>query len=232
MKNRILKIAGLIIFVVGIALVIKSTSYPKYTDEKAYQDKYMELTGAKGDSEKFYQLRDEYLTPKFELENYGITSILFGLSMLTVSLIGINRLKSPNKKMGIVIVGIIAALITTVGYAGNLFLGMNRDSYPHWADSLAIPLVGVPLLIFISLAWVGINLLGIKGDFKTGVSMFPIKFNSLNLWYAVMLALTIILTVWMIIDGYFWQVLSGFVWIYFYSSIMIGRRQNNFSYQQ
>jgi hypothetical protein len=225
MINRILQITGLIILIIGIVLIIQSISYQRYSNEKEYQDKYMELTGDKGDSEKFYKLRDEYLTPKYDLENYGITAILFGIGVLIVSLIGLNRIKTPNKKIWIVIVGIFAALLTNVGYVGDLFLEMYRDSYPHWADSLGIPLMGVPFLLLISLGWVGINLIGIKGDFKTGVSIFPIKFDNLNLWYSIILALTIIFTVWTIIDGYFWQVLSGFLWIYFYSSIMLGIRQ-------
>lgn len=225
MINRVLQITGLIILIIGIVLIIKSISYQRYTNEKVYQDKYMELTGEKGDSEKFYKLREEYLTPKYDLENYGITSIILGFGVLTVSLIGLNRLKTPSKKIWIVIVGIIAALLTNVGYVGDLFLEMYRDSYPHWADSLGIPLMGVPFLILISLGWVGVNLIGIKGDFSTGVLIFPFKLDRLNLWYAIILVLTIILTVWMIKDGYFWQVLSGFLWIYFYSSIMIGIRQ-------
>jgi hypothetical protein len=225
MINRLLQIAGIIILIIGIGLIIKSTLYQRYTNEKAYQDKYMELTGEEGDSEKFYKLREEYLTPKFDFENYGVTSIIFGLGILTISLIGLNRLRTPSKKIWIVIIGIIAALITNVGYVGDLFLEMSRDSYPRWADSLGIPLMGVPFLIFISLGWVGLNLIGIKGDFKTGVLIFPIRYDNLNLWYAIILALTIIITVWTIKDGYFWQVVSGFLWIYFYLSILIGIRQ-------
>lgn len=225
MINRVLQIAGIIILIIGIGLIIKSTLYQRYTNEKAYQDKYMELTGEEGDSEKFYKLREEYLTPKFDFENYGITSIILGLGILTISLIGLNRLRTPSKKIWIVIIGIIAALITNVGYVGDLFLEMSRDSYPHWADSLGIPLMGVPFLIIISLGWVGLNLIGIKGDFKTGVLIFPIRHDNLNLWYTIILALTIIITLWTILDGYFWQVVSGFLWIYFYLSILIGIRQ-------
>ena len=223
MINRLLQIAGIIILIIGIGLIIKSTSYQRYTNEKAYHDKYMELK--KGDSEKFYKLKEEYLTPKIDFENYGITSIILGLGILTISVIGLNRLRTPSKKIWIVIIGIIAALITNVGSVGGLFLEMSRDSYPHWADTLMIPLMGVPILIFISLVWVGLNLIGIKGDFKTGVLIFPIKYDNLNLWYAIILALTIIITVWTIKDGYFWQVVSGFLWIYFYLSILIGIRQ-------
>ena len=225
MINRVLQIAGIIILIIGIGLIIKSTLYQRYTNEKAYQDKYMELTGEEGDSEKFYKLREEYLTPKFDFENYGITSIILGLGILTISLIGLNRLRTPSKKIWIVIIGIIAALITNVGYVGDLFLEMSRDSYPHWADSLGIPLMEVPFLIIISLGWVGLNLIGIKGDFKTGVLIFPIRHDNLNLWYTIILALTIIITLWTILDGYFWQVVSGFLWIYFYLSILIGIRQ-------
>ena len=105
-------------------------------------------------NEKFYQLRKEYLTPKIKLEDYGITFILTSIPFLLVSLIGIDKLKTPNEKIWIVIVGILAALITNAGYVGDLFCEMYRDSYPHWGDSLVIPLMGIPFLLLMFLGWV------------------------------------------------------------------------------
>jgi hypothetical protein len=226
MINRILQIAGLLILIVGVVLIVKSVSYQRYTNEKEYQDKCAVLTAdGKNDSEKFDQLREHYLTPKIAMENYGITSVLAGLVVLVVSLTGLERLKTPGKKKWIVVIGVMAALITNVGYVGDLFLEMFRESYPPWADSLALPIMSVPVLIILSLVWTGLNLSGTQGDFRTGVRVFPFKGNHLHYWYAVILVITIIITVFTIVNGEFWQVLSGFMWIYFYLSIMLGIRQ-------
>jgi hypothetical protein len=223
MNNKLLQLIGFIILIIGMALIIISYSYPIYSNEKVYQDKYMQLSGEEGDSEKFYKLRDEYLTPKYKLENYGITSIIIGFAILTISFIGLNKFKTPNKKIWIVIIGIIAALLTNLADVGDLYLEMHRGSYPHWADSLGIPLMAVPSFIVISLVWVSINLVGIIGNFKTGVTIFPIRLENTNKWYLVILFLTIILTVLSVISGDFWMVFPGILWTYFYLSIILGK---------
>lgn len=227
MINRIFVFMGIFFVVIGTIMLIHSFSYEKYTDEQKYKSEYRNLDDDDENRyEKFNQLRKKYLTYKFTLEDYGITLIITGIPFLLISLIGIDRLKTPSKKLRIVIIGILAALVTITSYVCDLFFEMlYRESYPHWADSIAISLTGVPFLLLISFGWVAINLIGIKNNFRTGISFFPIKFNIRDDAYSIILLLTIILTIFVIIDGYFWQVLSGFLWIYFYLSILLGRNK-------
>ncbi len=231
MTIKSFKIIGLVLFFLGVIIFLTSLSYQQYTNEKEYQDKYMSLHGGSKDSEQFYKLRKEYLTPKYNLEDYGITFFITGLVIFVVSALGFDRLRSPKKKVWIVIIGIIAAIFSNVGYVGDLFLEMYRGSYPSWADTIAIPLMGVPFLFLLSLIWVGLNLIGLAINFKTGVAIFPFHFDNLNYWYAIILLITIVLTLFTILSGYFWQVISGFLWIYFYLSIMIGIRQAKIEHQ-
>ncbi len=226
MINKFVKITGIILLVLGIFLLVHSISYKVYTDESAYKTEYLKLNGGNGDSEKFYKLKETYLTPKYKLEDYGITFIILGLVIVTVSLIGLKKLKTPNKKIWIIITGIFAALLTNTAYVGDLFLEMYRDGFPHWADSLGIPLMGVPFLIFLALTWVAINSIGMRNDFKSAVLIFPMSLDKQNIWYLIILFLTIAFTLFAIIDGYFWQVLPGFLWIYFYMSIMVGIKES------
>lgn len=225
MINKVVKISGIVFLILGVFLFVHSISYDVYTNETVYKSEYLKLNGETGDSEKFYELRENYLTPKYKLEDYGITFIILGLITLLVSLIGLNKLKTPSKKVWIVMIGILAALLTNAVYVADLLLEMNRDGFPHWADSLGIPLMGVPFLIFLSLTWVGINSLGILNYFKSNVLIFPIRLHKLNIWYLTILFITVAFTLFAIIDGYFWQVLPGFLWIYFYASIMIGIKE-------
>ncbi len=220
-----MKAIGLGIIIIGLVLLGLSQTFERYTNEKEYNEKYMSLSAQENASEKFHELRKEYLTPKIDLENYGITFTITGTIFLILSIIGFRNLRTPRKKVWIIVTGILAALLTNIFYVGDLFLEMYRESYPHWADSLAIPLMGVPFLIIVSLTWVGVNCIGIRGDFKLGVPLLSIKLSHLDYWYASILTITILINISTIVSGYFWGVISGFLWIFFYLSILVGRRE-------
>lgn len=225
--NKFIKIIGLSIIVLGFLLSIASLMYNRYTNEKEFQEKFLALDEtSSNNSEQYFKLREEYLTPKFVLENYGITSIIVGSIILLISIIGVSEVKTPKTNIGIIMLGLLAALLTNIGNVGDLFLEGCRDTSPPWADSLGIPLMSVPLFFIISIGWVILNLIGMKGDFQTNINIFPIKFKHLNIWYSILIVISIIITVWLIIYGSFWLILPGFLWIYFYLSLMLGVRES------
>jgi len=227
MINKFIKIFGLSIIVLGLLLSIASLMYNRYTNENEFQEKLLALDDSGGDnSEQYFKLREEYLTPKFVLENYGITSIILGSIILVISIIGVSKVKTPKTNIGIIMLGLLAALLTNLGNVGDLFLEGYRESSPPWADSLGIPLMSIPLFFIISIGWVILNLIGMKGNFQTNINIFPIKFKHLNIWYSILIVISIIITVWLIIYGSFWLILPGFLWIYFYISLMLGIRES------
>jgi hypothetical protein len=74
MGNKILLITATIVFVIGFALWGYSQSLDRYTDEKEYNEKYTAIDSSDiNASEQFNSLRKEYLTSKYDLENYGFT---------------------------------------------------------------------------------------------------------------------------------------------------------------
>lgn len=227
--NQILIILGVLILLLGIYMLIKSSSYQKYTNAEEYERKYRELFD---DDDGFYSLRKEHLTPKIKLIDYGVTSITIGVFLLIISTIGLNRLKTPYKKMWIIIIGIAASLTGCFGYILDISCEMIRGGFPYWADSIAIPLMGTPFLFILSLVWGMLNLLGITNNFKTGVFIFSFRFNNLNYWYLIVIILTILINILTIIDGDFWYLPSGFLWLYFYISIMLGIRQGKLENNQ
>lgn len=225
MINRALFVIGLIFLIGAISLLWRSTTYERYTNSEEYNTKYLRLSDDENRSLKFQELRKEYLTPKFKLEDYGITLSLLSIPCFVISAIGICKLRTLNSKGSIISVGILAALLTNIGYVGELFLEMGRESFPHWSDSLAIPLMGVPFLFMVSLLWVVVNLLGIKGNFKTSVLIFPFRFDKLNYWYSSIIILTMVLLSWEAIGGKYWWILPNLFWLYFYFNILLGIRQ-------
>lgn len=194
-----------------------------YTNEDEYEAKYFALEGSDR-TEKFHELRKTYLTGKYELENYGLTLIIAGAYILILMFRGWNSFKIPDSKITITIIGLGAVLITVIGYVGDLCLEMYRGTYPHWADSLGIPLAVTPMLFAIFFVWYLLNLPGLITPFKTGGLVKEIKMKSINYWYLVIIILTIIITGFMIYEGDFWWTTAGLLWTYFYLSLLVGRR--------
>jgi hypothetical protein len=206
-----------------------------YTNEEEYQEKYMALDwqemGSRNASDKFYQLRAEYLSPKYRIQDYGFTFLILGLTTFILVRKG-QPIKAPSSHAKVALIGFIAAALTTGGYVGDLFVEFFRGSYPWWADSLGIPLMGVPLLAFIFFGWAALNLLAMNGKFEAGA---PISFKGLrgsNYFYLILLIVTALIVALCIIDAYFWMVLPGVFWLYFYASLWAGRYTANKSSQQ
>lgn len=227
------------ISIVIITLSLLSIGYSffisAYTDEGEYQEKYMSLDwqelGSRDASEKFYQLRDEYLSPKYKIQDYGFTFLVLGLA--TFILFGKGTpIKAPSSNAKVALIGFAAAMFTVAGYVGDLFLEFFRGSYPWWADSLGIPLMGVPLLAIMFFSWAALNLLAMSGTFKAGARITLQNIKGSNYFYFILFIVTALIVVLCAIDAYFWMVLPGLLWLYFYASLWAGRHTANKSSQQ
>jgi len=212
-----------IVTVIGLVIFGYSLFLEPYTNEDEFNTKYMEITGDDR-SEQFFELRNEYLTIKYPLADYGLTITFIGLIAIFVFYKGWSEFKTVTSKGLIIGLGILATLTTTILYVADLFNEMARDSAPHWADSIGIPLMSVPPMLIFLLIWGGLNLIGLRGGFKTGVPVSSLRFRQINYWYLIISILTSIIIILMIIDGYFWMIVPGFLWLYFYISILLGRQ--------
>lgn len=222
--NRLIKFIGIGLILIGLSLFVISLTFDRYTNESEFQDKVLAIDEiSDNNSEQYNKLREEYLTPKIVLENYSFTSIVLGSIILVISLIGITKIKTPKTNLGIVFLGLSATVLTSVGDAGDLFLESYRGSSTFWEDSLVIPLISVP---FFFIVWVFVNSIGMKGQFQTNVKIFPMKFKHLNIWYSIFAIITILIEIFLIIFGGFWFILPGFLWLYFYISLLLGIRES------
>jgi hypothetical protein len=220
-----MKILGIILTVIGILLIGYSVTLKPYSNLEEYEQKYLALDGD-NKSEQFFELRKTYLTEKYQFEDYGLTSIVLGIYMLIFFFKGWRLFKIPNHKSKIGLIGIIAVLISVFGYVGDLILESSRGSYPHWADSLGIPLMTeVPLMFIILLIWFALNLIGLKKPFKTGGLVSNLNIKSINYWYATVLVLLLIQSISLIFYADFWSTAAIMLWNYFHLSLLVGRRE-------
>lgn len=226
MNNKIIASIGSALLLLGLSLLGYSFTLDRYTDENAFNEKYLSINSDASDaSEQFGVLRDEYLTPKIALENYGITSLIVGAIALIIGVIGYERLKAPGKRIWLISIGVFASVLICLASVGELFLEMHRGSYPHWADSLAIPLLSTPLILFAFMLWTGIMLIWMKNPFISGVGLFPLNIRKSDKFILMILILTTIILLYLLVTGSFWMILPGAFWIYFYISILQGRIQ-------
>lgn len=219
------KYIGIIILTIGIGLFAYSMTFDPFTDKDEFYEKMTSIMEEENNSQKFFELRESYLTPKFDLENYGLVYIILGLYTLVLIPKKWQDFKSPKYKGTTVLIGALAVLLTIGGYVGDLFLEMTRDSYPPWSDSLGIPLMSVPGLLLIFSVWFVVNLIGLKKPFRTSVPITEFNLKSTNYWYLTLITLTTILTLILIYEGDFWWTAAGIMWVYFYLTLMLGRQK-------
>lgn len=218
-----MRLLGAVLIILGLLLYGYSTLLEPYTNKQEYEEKYFSLS-PENNSEKFFELRDAYLTAKYKLENYGFTSVVVGGFIIFFFYSGWGGFRIPRNKGAIMLIGLFAVIITVMAYMVDLFLEMSRNSYPHWGDSLGIPLAAVPVMFLFLLGWFALNLLGMRGAFKTGALVKELRFASINYWYAIILFLTLFQTLISLYEGDFGSVAAGSLWAYFFLSILVGRR--------
>lgn len=211
--------------IIGIGLVIfgYSISLEPYTNEIEFDEKCMALTGDDR-SAQYFDLREQYLTSKYVLVDYGLTITNVGLILLILYYKGWSEFKTPKSKGNIMGLGVFAVLITTMAYVADMFTEMARGSSPPWADSMGIPLMSVPPIFILLLIWSGLNMIGLRWGFETGVPFSNFKFKKINYWYLVISILTLVIVFTVIIEGTFWMIIPGCLWLYFYLSLLLGRQ--------
>lgn len=115
-----------------------------YTDHAQFRNAVPRL-----DSDKFHELRPNYLTYKHRLYDLGLSIIfasvlLFGLGK---KWFGIATTISSKKTIYTLI--FVLPLLFSISYIAHIGRLMFRDEVPVWADSPGIPLSATPDIFFI-----------------------------------------------------------------------------------
>lgn len=213
-----------ILLLVGVAILGYAYPMAPYTDEALFMERYMALSV--GQSAVYSQLRDGMLTPKFQLQDYGCTLIAFAAGAFLVSRKGWRNLKSPHSRAALLTVAIAAPILTIGAYIFDLFLGFERGEFPHWADSMGIPLMGAPVLLFFLLAWAGAHLVFLRSPCRPALLSQAISLKA-NWWLLSVAAITAVLVLLCVSVGQYWYAIPGTVWLYFYISLAAARRLNH-----
>lgn len=204
-----------IFVLLGVCLFGYSLSMKPYTDEDLFEKKYMELSS--GQSKEYFELRDSMLTSKYRIQDTGITYFSIALLVGLIFKLGHHSFKSPRSKFGFTLLALGLPFLTVIGYVFDLMQGMSRQEFPHWADSLGIPLASAPIQLAILLAWSLLHLLFLRGCEINARDISLSKTH--NYWLMFLSILTALLLSICAFYGQYWYALPGVAWLYFYLSL-------------
>ena len=219
-----MKIAA-ILLVIGTALWGYALTLSPYKNEQLFMERYMSMSA--GQSEEYWKLRDEMLTPKFQLEDYGVTLAALAVAVFLITRKGRVRLQSPNSRKTLIALAIALPFITVGGYVFDLLQAFDRGEFPHWADSMGIPLMGVPIQLIILLVWSLAHLSFLRGVYKPATPLAHAMSLKSNWWLLFISVVTAILVLTSAASGQYWYAIPGALWLYLYLSLGAVRRVAN-----
>lgn len=211
---------AVMLLLVGAGLLAYSASLNAYSNGTLFHLLIAQMTSA--DAEQFYTLRAQMLTPKYALQDYGITAMLLALVFLFAS--RTKRLTTPASKRGLVLLALLAPAVLAASFIFDLIQGAQRLEFPIWLDSLGIPLAGVSVLLLAGWLWAGLHLLFIR---KVVVQALPLRLawsRQANLWLLFLSLLMAVAGLAALAQGIYWFALSSVPWLYFYLSLAALRR--------
>ncbi len=166
------------------------------------------------DSEAFYAVQEQYRSEKYRIYDLGIFDLMLGGVIFLATIMQCTRILAAPRIV-IVLLAIIVPLLSGSGQVVGLELSAQRDTFPSWADTLAIPFVGVIFYCFFSLLF-SLCHLGYLQDCR-GDSISLTKCPSK--WLAGLIVLNLIFMVSSAFDGAWWEVFPSVLWLYYFASI-------------
>lgn len=212
-----------ILFLAGIAVLGFTFSIAPYKDEALFMERYMALSV--GQSAEYWQLREEMLTPKFQLQDCGGTLVALAVGVFLVSRKGWRNLQSPHSRAALFAVAFAAPFLTVGAYIFDLFLGFRRGEFPPWADAMGIPLIGAPMLLVVLLAWAGAHLAFLRFPYRPALLSWAMSIRT-HWWLLSVAAITGVFALFWVAVGQYWYAIPAAAWFYFYVSLAATRRLN------
>ncbi len=206
-----------ILLILGSIILGYSFTLNPFKDEKLFLEKYQGLTF--GQTEAYFKLYEESLTSKYRIQDIGLTTITFPLFFLLLYKTGRGKISTPRSRQGFILLALALPCLSTLGFVFDINQMCWRHEYPHWADSIGLPLMEVPVWFIISLIWSLLHLFILR---RIKIAAVPLKSafqSNLNPWLAILSGLTLLLTLFNIYLGEYWYAIPLALWLYYYLSL-------------
>jgi hypothetical protein len=176
--------------------------------------------------DKFYELREEFLTNKFTAEDYAFTSLILAFLCALLSASGNINLSTPQTKKKTRQLGLLCALLVPITIYLTYMLDKYRGGYPHWEKaehSTSIIYASFGSLV-IATIWIIFHFYFLKEPFLLNEKIFRIpKFNKKTAWLIIITGISASLFIKTIFYGRFLSIIPASLWLYFYASLLTGK---------
>lgn len=211
--------------IVGLCLIAYSIPLAPFNDYDTFQEKYQELEASDSidKSEQYFELRAQHLTPKFVLFDYGTTLVIVALSLLFV--FKKKHLHIYISKIKIFFLGILALILLILSMYLHLFIDYGRESSPHWADSIGIPMFSIAYISRYLVFYLLINFIGLLKKPRKNMSLkkYILHNKIYSLWYLVQIMMILFLLTLSTYEGLFFTVLALLTWLAFFCSMFLDK---------
>ena len=215
MAKRALSIAPWILLLCGLCLIFYSSNMTAY--ENGVSNIYDILPEEyEYDSKKYFEFRDSQVTNKYVIQDYGAGLALISLYWLV--LLTFSTAVLPSSFTGLVAIALIAVFGTSCGFVFDLLRTVNRQEAPWWADSIGIPLMGLPLIFGGTIVWAAMHL----WLYKKPIAVVTFHLQALlkmNFWLKFVTTLTFLLLGIVLYERAIGFAIAGFAWMHFYISL-------------
>lgn len=224
--NRTAFVLGAACILIGATALVHSSSLPVYKDAKRYQTEYQAIdpqAAQEAATQQYFELRNRELTSKFQLQDYGATTIAIGSLLILFGLVGGLELRSPRSKFTLAALGILAAVLTSAASLFHLFLAFQREEFPWWGDSLGIPLGTQEFPLFLILLFVALShLFFLRGNFQANQHLLNLQNLRRHPWFVFIGVFTIISLIEALVRAEFAIVIPLALWLYYFLSLAAG----------
>lgn len=217
---KALRILAIVLLVAGNVMVGVALGMKPYTDEAQYTQSVSALEP--GQSSLYAQIRDEFLTPKFPLTDYGVTLTVCAVLLFVATYLK----KSPRNKYTLLAVGLCAVVAQFFGGYAYLMVQAGRGEYFHFADSLSIPLMFGVVMMAVSLLVVVGTAVPMFFRFHGGEQFTSGGFGRVNITYFVLALLATVALVTFAATSAYELMPAAALYVYYFASlsVAVGRR--------
>lgn len=201
---------------IAIAMLAFAHTLDPYKDEEQFNASYMALSA--GESESYAQLREQALTSKYLVQDYGGTLLLLAAVCLFFSSRGWRALQTPSSRLGLLILACACPLLTTGASFFDMFQSYSRGEYPHWADSLGLGVVAELVFLPVMFVWVVLHLFWLRRPCHARPLSHAFILAE-NRWPLAMAGISAALLLGSMAYGFYWFMVSEGAWLYFYLSL-------------
>lgn len=206
---------GAVLLLIGVLVAAYSTTLPAYHSGQSMSSVLASVT--ERDSAAYHRAIQQAQTARFMLQDHGISIALIGVVLMAL---GLPRgIPAPRSPLGFIALALLIPALSTWGAMFGLFQDLERDQVPPWADSVGIPLAGLPVWFTITLIWTLAHLAALQGVRRSRTTLSLRALRRGNVWLVLVTALTGALLALALKDGAYWDAVSLVLWIYFYWAI-------------